>query len=116
MFGMIFLKLRTINKNIYNTLRDLDSCDNDWILDADKGIEEAEKELGFKLSDEQKEIIKEAVNHNVVVISGKAGSGKTTISRALLKIFLISGETLGSSIAAIASSGASVPFRIPSER
>ncbi|NLE04312.1 MAG: AAA family ATPase [Crenarchaeota archaeon] len=86
---------RDIETSIYNILRELDGFKNEWKLDIEQGIKEAEEELGFELSEEQKVVIKESVNHNIVVISGKAGSGKTTISRALLKIYKNASKTIG---------------------
>jgi hypothetical protein len=64
---------RDIEINIYSILRELDGFENKWELDVEQGIKEAEEELGFELSDEQKEVIREAVKHNVTIISGKAG-------------------------------------------
>lgn len=67
---------RDIEISIYSILQELDSFKNDWDIndeDIQKGIKEAEEELGFELSLEQKEVIKDAINHNITVISGKAG-------------------------------------------
>jgi exodeoxyribonuclease V alpha subunit len=86
---------RNIETNIYSILRELDGYENNWKLDIEKGILEAEQEQGFNFSDEQKVIITEATKHNVTIISGKAGSGKTTISRALLKIYQNANKTIG---------------------
>ena len=52
-----------------------------------KGIEQAETEQGFTLTDEQREIVLKSLNDNVCIIVGFAGTGKTTISRALLNIY-----------------------------
>lgn len=51
------------------------------------GIEQAENEQGFTLTDEQREIVLKSLNDNVCIIVGFAGTGKTTISRALLNIY-----------------------------
>lgn len=85
---------RDIEISIYGILRELDNYDVQWEMDIEKGIKEAEEEQGFEYGDEQKEIIYEAIKHNVVIISGKAGSGKTTISRALLKIYKNANKTI----------------------
>lgn len=78
---------RDTELSIYGILKELDSYETNWILDIEGGIEEAEKQLGFNFTDEQKDIIREATKHNVTLISGKAGTGKTTISTALLIIY-----------------------------
>jgi exodeoxyribonuclease V alpha subunit len=89
---------RDIETSIYSILRELDNYKSDWEInqeDIDNGIKEAEWEQGFELSIEQKEVIKDAVNHNVVVISGKAGVGKTCLARALLKIYKNKNKIIG---------------------
>lgn len=52
-----------------------------------KSICEAENEQGFTNTEEQIKIITNSLNHQVVLISGKAGTGKTTITRSILKIY-----------------------------
>jgi exodeoxyribonuclease V alpha subunit len=86
---------RDIELYIFQILKELDQYKVDWEFDIEKGMQQAEKELGFEFSDEQKEIIKESTKHNVVAISGRAGSGKTTISRALLTIYKNANKTIG---------------------
>ena len=51
------------------------------------GIEKSEKEQGFTLTKEQNEIVKNCINSNVVIITGSAGTGKSSISRAILNIY-----------------------------
>lgn len=53
----------------------------------EKGIERAEQKQGFSFTDEQKEILRNATKNNLVIITGKAGVGKTTIARGLLNIY-----------------------------
>ena len=52
-----------------------------------KSILEAEKSQGFTYTDEQSSIIKNALNKNVVFISGGAGVGKTSIARGILQLY-----------------------------
>lgn len=51
------------------------------------GIEQAETDQGFSLTDEQRDIVLKSLDDNVCIIVGFAGTGKTTISRALLNIY-----------------------------
>jgi exodeoxyribonuclease V alpha subunit len=75
--------------NIYDVLKELNTFKKLSVTDEDieNGIQEAENEQGFPLTDEQKDTVIKSLNDNVVVIAGKAGTGKSTISRALLKIY-----------------------------
>jgi exodeoxyribonuclease V alpha subunit len=82
------LKLyHTMEKNIFNILISLNNYNKSFEVDIEDGIQEAEKEQGFQFSDEQNRIIEKAFENNVTVISGRAGTGKTSISRAILKIY-----------------------------
>lgn len=56
------------------------------IDDLEETIKEVEKEQGFEFTDEQKTAIKLSVKHGVVVISGKAGSGKTSVIKGIIKV------------------------------
>lgn len=53
----------------------------------DKAIKDAEKEQGFQYSGEQVNVINTILNSTVGVITGRAGCGKTSISRAILKAY-----------------------------
>lgn len=52
----------------------------------DKTIEEIEEKGGFKYTDEQKEAIKKAVNNNVLILNGKAGTGKSFTIKGILEV------------------------------
>ena len=83
-----------VEKSIYDILTYLDTLSPRVPVEEDKldqYIAETEKEQGFPFSDEQYKVIKDAVKHNVSMISGQAGSGKSTIARAILNIFRKSG-------------------------
>jgi exodeoxyribonuclease V alpha subunit len=86
---------RQIEENIFGILKELNGYKNDWKINVVDGIKEAEKEQGFELTEEQREVVNKAIKDNIVVISGKAGTGKTTISKALLKIFQRGGYSIG---------------------
>lgn len=53
----------------------------------DNGIKKSEIEQGFTLTDEQRVVVEKSVETNVNVITGAAGTGKTSISRAILNIY-----------------------------
>lgn len=54
---------------------------------GDKALEWVQERLSITLADRQKEAILSAATHKVSVITGGPGTGKTTIIRALLRIF-----------------------------
>lgn len=75
-------------KNLFDMLVSLNQYKRIWKIDVPSGIVQAENAQGFQFTDEQKEIINNAAtNGNVVIISGNAGTGKSTIARALLAIY-----------------------------
>ena len=78
---------KDIEDGVYNILKDLDAFERNWDINIEEGIKEAEKEQGFSFTEEQINVIKNAINSNVVLITGRAGTGKSTLSRALLKIY-----------------------------
>lgn len=51
------------------------------------GIQKAEKDQGFELTEEQNQVVRDSLNDNVCIVTGFAGTGKSTISRALLNIY-----------------------------
>ncbi len=54
-------------------------------LDLDLLIEELEEDLAINYSAMQKEAIKEALVHNMLIITGGPGTGKTTIIKGIIK-------------------------------
>ena len=67
------LKLyHTMEKNIFNILKSLNEYHQHWNLN-ENGIKEAESEQGFTFTEEQNQVVKHALNDNVVIISGRAG-------------------------------------------
>lgn len=61
--------------------------------DVDGLVFSAELELGMELDETQREAVKTALLSNVCVITGGPGTGKTTITKVLLKVFNDSGLT-----------------------
>ncbi|MDB5312689.1 MAG: recD2 2 [Gemmataceae bacterium] len=55
---------------------------------VDAAISWAERKMAISLADSQREAIREAVTRKVMVVTGGPGTGKTTIVRAILEIFL----------------------------
>ncbi|MBE6147941.1 MAG: ATP-dependent RecD-like DNA helicase [Firmicutes bacterium] len=58
------------------------------ITKLDEKITNIESELGITYNEEQKKAIKDGLNNNVSIISGGPGTGKTTIIKAIVKIYI----------------------------
>ena len=78
-----------LERDIFDILKDIQGFPTLEVDEEDikNGIEQAEKEQGFTLTEEQRDIVLNSLNDNVCIIVGFAGTGKTTISRALLNIY-----------------------------
>ncbi len=78
-----------LERDIFDILKDIQGFPTLEVGEEDikNGIEQAEKEQGFTLTEEQRDIVLNSLNDNVCIIVGFAGTGKTTISRALLNIY-----------------------------
>lgn len=59
----------------------------DWGIGSEEITAEVLARLAVKLSDEQLHIVRQVLNHRVVVITGGPGTGKTTLIRALCAVF-----------------------------
>lgn len=67
-------------------------------------IKNSEQEQGFKYVVEQLSVIKKSLDRTVSVITGKAGTGKTSIMRAILKSYKENGyEVTASALSAMAA-------------
>lgn len=62
-----------------------------------EGIEKAEQEQGFKYTTEQIEVIRNVINSNIAFITGSAGTGKTSISRAIINIYKFAQKSITAS-------------------
>ena len=70
-------------------------------VDAAKAIPWAEKELKMELAPGQKEAVKLSLEEKVAIITGGPGTGKSTITKAILRIF----EKITSRILLVAPTG-----------
>ena len=73
---------------VFNILRELDGYYFSGKIDTDTGIARAEKELGYELSEDQKEVVRQIEQSNVVLFTGCAGTGKSSTARAILNSFI----------------------------
>lgn len=93
---------------IYDILKNRASIRNDSIVLSDEQIENAirfaEEKQGFKYTDNQLYVIKKTLRRNVSIITGKAGSGKSSIMRAILTAYNQNNYTVtASALSAMAS-------------
>ena len=73
---------------ICNRLINLDRAQNSKkIKGIEEEIEKVEKYNIIELSEKQKEAIKAINNHNVTIITGGPGTGKTTIIKSIIEIY-----------------------------
>ncbi len=56
-------------------------------FDPEAAIQWAQKGIGIELAEQQKEAVRCALSHKTMVITGGPGTGKTTIIRAVIRIF-----------------------------
>ena len=85
---LIFLpQLRVAEEIIANRLHQLaESAEPTPFIDPEKAIPWVEEKTGRTLSASQREALKTALKHRVVVITGGPGVGKTTLVQSLLTI------------------------------
>ena len=91
--GCVFLPhLWHAEKAISERLKALSSASLPWpAMDPRKAIPWAEKRLGIRLAESQRNAVAIALRAKVLVITGGPGVGKTTIVNAILKILMAKG-------------------------
>lgn len=60
-----------------------------------KGMDKAKNEQGFELTEEQKDTVINSLKNNITIISGKAGTGKSSTIRSILNIYAQAGYSIG---------------------
>lgn len=76
-----------IEHKVVDMLDKFNNAKNDMFVNADNGIKRAEKELKFSFTEEQKKIIKDCCGDSLTIISGQAGTGKSTILRGIINTY-----------------------------
>lgn len=63
-------------------------------IQVERAVEWVEKTKQIKLSPEQRDVIRTAINAKVMVITGGPGAGKTTVLNSLLEILAVKGVSM----------------------
>lgn len=97
-----------IEMKIFNILKDKAVIETDIHLNDEqivKAIKDAEDEQRFQYVKEQLDTINRSLHETVSLITGKAGTGKTSIMRAILKAYNQNGYTISAcALSAMAAS------------
>ena len=72
---------------IASRLKKMAQMDPGRLNTAERCLEQAERELGVQLAENQRRAVREAVQHKVFLLTGGPGTGKTTTIRAILRSF-----------------------------
>lgn len=80
------MNLYNYEKWIYESVKRLLSVEPQPIPNLEERIDKAEEKQGFKFTEEQRDAIRLAVAKNIIVITGKAGTGKTTILKGVIEV------------------------------
>lgn len=78
-----------------------DTCINIPLKKADRYIDAAEAEMGITFAPMQREAIRSVGDHGMMIVTGGPGTGKTTVIRAIIKLF----DALGMSVLLAAPTG-----------
>ena len=96
-------------KDISIYLKDISEGSFVKINELDEKIKKIEIENGFIYNEEQIKAIKDALNNNITIISGGPGTGKTTIIKAIVKLYIdyhhLNFAEIASNIALLAPTG-----------
>lgn len=82
------MKYFKIEKHIWKLLNNINEAPNIYNeVNIDKGIKLTNEENGFELTKEQEELVYAVKNNNFIILNGKAGTGKTSATKAVIKTF-----------------------------
>lgn len=93
--GILFYE--KVEREILDTIKYKSKINSSqWFTEEqiNKAIHDSEKEQGFTYTEEQAIIIKKSLNSHVSIITGKAGVGKTSIIRAIIKAYTQNNKTV----------------------
>ncbi len=94
-------RLWRAEKDIARRLLQMARMDPGRMATAERCLKKAEQELRIELAENQRRAVLEAVQHNVFLLTGGPGTGKTTTIRAILRCF----DALGLDTALAAPTG-----------
>ncbi len=80
-------QLRAAEEYVAKVLARLTNAECSPLAHVEKAIESFERERDLQLAEAQREAVLAAVSHQLLVITGGPGVGKTTIVRAILSVF-----------------------------
>lgn len=69
-----------------NVFRLLNAKFEHKVENLDSIIAHVEEKQGFKFTDEQKTAIVYAIEHNILIVNGKAGTGKTSVIKGIVEV------------------------------
>ncbi len=78
-----------VEEYIFNKVTDMKNIEPIVVTENDinDGLKEAEDKQGFELTEEQRDAVINSFKNNITIISGKAGTGKTSVVRSILTIY-----------------------------
>lgn len=84
------IKTYIMEEYIFDKLKTIAKEDNIWDISYNyffEQIEQTAKKQGFYLSEEQMNAVRSVAENNITVISGKAGTGKSSVIKAILEVY-----------------------------
>jgi len=81
-----------VEMNCARMLSEFSDDDHDLKINTDDFIEEYQRIYKFQFSDEQESAIRDLNENKVLLVTGGPGTGKTTVSKALVRLFKQSGK------------------------